>query len=99
MSEINSNSVIEQNDDFYSADTDKKAGENIGMIFAKIGIAVLSVIICLTVAVFGASAVICLGPSSNFKTEFVEKVSQREYTKFLAEIYLSDEEINEIVNM
>ena len=89
MSQADTNIVV---------DTEIKSDKNIGRLFAKFSIALVSVVLCLVVALFSVSAVICLGPSSEFKSEFVKKVSESNATKFLAEVYLSDEEINQIVN-
>lgn len=94
MSEIISNDIFNNEEESVIS----KPKSNIGLIFAKIGIAFLSVIICLSIALIGFSAVVCYGPSSEFKTKFVQKVSENSTTKILADMFLSDAEIFEITN-
>ena len=53
----------------------------------------LTVIVLLLVAAFGAVSVISLGPSETAKSMFVNTVMSTSAAKFLAKIYFTDEEI------
>lgn len=53
----------------------------------------LTVIVLLLVAAFGAVSVIALGPSETAKSMFVNTVMSTSAAKFLAKIYFTDEEI------
>ena len=60
-----------------------------GRVAAVVGITLLAVV----VAFFGATAVICYGPSAQARGLFVTTVMETSAAKFLAQMYLSDEEI------
>lgn len=64
----------------------------IGRISAVIGVLLAAVV----VAFFGATAVVCYGPSAQARGLFVTTVMETSAAKFLAQMYLSDEEIAEI---
>lgn len=66
----------------------------IGKIFSFIGITLGVVILTLVTTIF----LICHGPSTSARNLFVTTILETGQLKFLASIFLSDAEINEIVN-
>ena len=66
----------------------------IGKIFSFIGITLGVVILTLVATIF----LICHGPSTSARNLFVTTILETGQLKFLASIFLSDAEINEIVN-
>lgn len=66
----------------------------VGKIFSFIGITLGVVILTLVATIF----LICHGPSTSARNLFVTTILETGQLKFLASIFLSDAEINEIVN-
>ena len=61
--------------------------------FAVLG----SVLVLFAIAFFGATTIICIGPSPAARDLFVNTVMETSAAKFLARIYFSDEEIEKIL--
>lgn len=55
------------------------------------------VLLCTVIAFFGAVAVVCYGPSEQARGLFVNTVMETSAAKFLAQMYLSDEQIAQII--
>ena len=64
-----------------------------GRIFACLGLFILSFLILF----FGSTTIICKGPSPKARDLFVNTVMETSAAKFLARIYFSDEEIQNII--
>ena len=70
----------------------RRVGRIIGRCAAVVGV----VLLCVVIAFFGATAVVCFGPSDQARGLFVNTVMETSAAKFLAQMYLSDEQIAEI---
>ena len=68
-------------------------GKKIGRMAAKIAMAVFIPLLCLCVVLLSIDAVLCLGPSDAVRSTFVNTVMETSAAKFLAQMWLSDEEI------
>ncbi len=69
-------------------------GRVIGRIFALIGV---TLAVALLTAV-GCVALVCKGPSATAQTTFVSTVCQRQETAWIPSLFLSDEEIQSILD-
>lgn len=70
----------------------RKFGRGVSKFF----IVLLSAVLCVAVAFFGATAIVCYGPSDSARGLFVTTVMETSAAKFLARMYLSDDEIAKI---
>ncbi len=69
-----------------------------GTFVARVGIVLLTTIIAIILALVIIIATIINGPSLNARNTFVSTVLESGNLKFLASVFLSEEEITEIVN-
>jgi len=69
---------------------------SIGMIARRLAISIFAPILCICIVLLSADAVICFGPSDSVRGLFVTTVMETSAAKFLAQIFLSDEEIAQI---
>lgn len=66
----------------------------VGRIFSCFGLAILLILIFI----FGCITIVCKGPSERARDLFVNTVMETSAAKFLAKIYFSDEQIQEIID-
>ena len=69
--------------------TPKTLKQRIGRIFAIIGVYLATIVVLF----FGATTVVCLGPSTQARDLFVTTVMETSAAKFLAYMYFSEQEI------
>ncbi len=67
-------------------------------ILARIGISVLSFVLMLAVSVFALVGVVAYGPSTTIRDMLVLSAMQASATKWVPGLFLSDEEVEAIVN-
>lgn len=75
----------------------KKKKTTTGIIIGRVILVILTTIIAIALAVTIAVATIVKGPSESARNVFVTTVLESGNLKFLASVFLSDEEIDEIV--
>ena len=74
------------------SDKKEKKKISIGMIARRLAISIFAPILCICIVLLSADAVICFGPSDSVRGLFVTTVMETSAAKFLAQIFLSDEE-------
>ena len=66
-------------------------------LIKRMSIAVFLPLICVLIILLGADAILCLGPSESVTGFFVTTVTETSAAKFLARIFLSKQEVEEIL--
>lgn len=80
----------------YLAKRDRSLGRRIGSFFAGVFLILLETVVLVVIALYGAMYVLTKGPSPTARELFVMSVRETSAMGFLADLYLSPEEIAEI---
>ena len=83
---------------FFAAENGKKESffRKLGRIFAKLLLLLVETLLLAAIILYGAMYILAKGPSPTIRKIFVNSVRETSAVGFLANLYLSDEEIAEI---
>lgn len=89
--------IIEESDDAEETVKTKKSKKKlVGMVFARIGISIATLLVLIVIGLFGVVAILQVGPSEAARNIFVNSAMESSMGGFVCKIFFSDEEIAQI---
>lgn len=86
--------IIEESDDAEETVKTKKSKKKlVGMVFARIGISIATLLVLIVIGLFGVVAILQVGPSEAARNIFVNSAMESSMGGFVCKIFFSDEEI------